>query len=493
MKPRIAIGGIWHETNTFASGITTYQDFKNYQFTRADEMIPRYLGTNTELGGVIGEASKGSFTAVPTLYAAAVPSATIERKTAQRLCDELIDSIKSAAPPDAVILTLHGAAVAEGVDDFDALILERTRHAVGFDVPIVATFDYHANLSEQMVDYASVLIGYDTYPHVDMEQRGAEAAAVAMNILESGSIPRPAFRRIPLLTVPLKQQTDVQPMRDVMQQLHKLEKEPDIVCGSVAMGFPYCDVPHLGASVLFYGDHDSEAQLAADSVALQLWASRELFAANAMSARQGVEQAVKSSERPVVVVEAADNVGGGSSGDGTAVLKELLAQKAASSVIVMADPEAVQTAKTAGVGNEFRVRVGGKMDDCHAATLEFTASVKSISDGTFIHKGSYMTGFKTSMGETAVIESEGIQIVLTSLRTMPFDAEHLRCVGIEPASLEIIVVKSAIAWKAAFGDIARKVIVVDTPGACAIEPGRLNYRLRPRPLYPLDTNIQYSL
>jgi microcystin degradation protein MlrC len=250
VKPRIAIGGIWHETNTFASGITAYQDFENYQFTRADEMIPRYLGTNTELGGVIGEASTGSFTAVPTLYAAAVPSATIERKAAQRLCDGLIDSIKRAAPLDAVILTLHGAAVAEGVDDFDALILERTRHAVGSDVPIVATFDYHANLSEQMVDYASMLIGYDTYPHVDMEQRGAEAATIAVNILESGSIPRPAFRRIPLLTVPLKQQTDVQPMRDVMQQLHKLEKEPDIVCGSVAMGFPYCDVPHLGASVL---------------------------------------------------------------------------------------------------------------------------------------------------------------------------------------------------------------------------------------------------
>ena len=493
MKPRIAIGGIWHETNTFAPGRTTYEDFENYQFAQGDEMFERYATTNTESGGAIGEAEALGLKLHPTLFAAAVPSGTIERSVAERICRELIERIENLLPLDGIILILHGAAVAVDIHDLDYFVIRSVRKIVGSEVPIVATLDFHANVSNEMFESATVLIGYDTYPHIDMAERGREAVRVLARILETGRIPKAAFRKLPLLTVPLKQQTDEFPMSDVMRLLRNIEQEPGIVCGTVAMGFPYSDVPFLGASVLTYADEAKKAHTAADTLAKKIWDLREQFHSQTIPVAEGVKQAVECSTGTTVIVEPADNVGGGSAGDSTGVLKELLEANAQGAVIVIADPESVRGAEEVGTGNKFYARIGGKTDDQHGPTLELEVKVGLIADGKYEHKGSYMTGYVTSLGRTAVVESNGVQIVLTSLRSMPFDAEQLRCVGIEPASKDILVVKSAIAWKAAYGNIAENVIVVDSPGCCAANPGRLNFLNRPAPLYPLETDTVYTI
>ena len=490
---KIAIGGIWHETNTFSSVKTTYEDFVHYQLVRDEQLVRRYRDTNTELGGIISEMSGPGISIFPTLYAAAVPSGIIERSVAMRLRNELVHRIKTAEPIDGVILALHGAAVAEGMDDFDAGILECVRQAVGTSIPIVATFDYHANVSARMVDDASVLIGYDTFPHTDMAQRGKEAARIMMNIIEKGTVPHCAFRKIPLLTLPLDQQTDSEPMRTIMSELNEIESNPEITCGSVAMGFPYCDVSYLGASVIVYGNSIESTNSAADILARKIWDSRECFSSQTVTVEQGVQRAENSSVRPVVIIESADNVGGGAAGDATGVLEALLNSSNSRSVVVVADPEAVGAAETAGVGNRFVASIGGKTDNQHGPTLKIEVFVRTISDGQYVHKGSYMTGCVTQMGRTAVVEAGNVQIVLTSLRTMPFDAEQLRCVGIEPTQQDIIVVKSAIAWKAAYGEIAQEVISVDSPGACPARVGRLSYRAMNRPLFPLDSAVTYTL
>lgn len=491
-NPRIAIGGIWHETNTFASDVTRYSNFESYQFALESKLIDRYSDTNTELGGMISESQNAGFDLVPTLFAAAVPSGIIEQRSFLRLVDELTDLIRKALPLDGMALALHGAAAAENFDDADACILERIRQVVGSRIPIVATFDYHANLSERMVQTASALIGYDTYPHVDMADRGAESIRVIARLITDKSELCCAFRKLPLLTSPLKQQTDVPPMLDVMQRLNELESDPAIACASVAMGFPYSDVAHLGASVVVYGRDSAAVNSGADSLATHLWDARLEFHDDILTVEESVKMATAAEEFPVVIVEPADNIGGGSAGDGTGVLKELLKFKADRSVIVVCDPEIVEKAEQAGVGAQFVAKIGGKSDDQHGAPVEAKVVVRSISNGDYVHKGSYMTGYITSMGRTALVESDGVQIVLTSKRSMPFDAEQLRCVGIEPEEQKIIVVKAAIAWKAAYGDIARRVLIVDTPGVCAAELSRLNYRKRPRPLYPLEQDTSYS-
>ena len=492
-KPKIAIGGFWHETNTFAAGCTYYDDFEAYQFARKSELIECYRDTNTELGGMIEQAGQSDLSIIPTLFAAAVPSGIIEKQSFIQLVDELVGLLREAIPLDGIALTLHGAAVADGFDDADAYILERTRELVGVSVPIVATFDYHANLSDSMVNSASVLIGYDTYPHVDMAKRGKEAVSILCHLIDTKSELHRAFRKIPLLTSPLRQQTDEYPMANVMQQLCELESRPAVACASVAMGFPYSDVPHLGASVMFYGSDELQLRTAADAVASTLWNFRTQFQEEVQSVQQCIQLALNSTEHPVIIVEPSDNIGGGSAGDGTGVLKELIEAKADNSVVVINDPEAVMVAERAGVDSKVTCQIGGKTDKHHGTPVEIDAIVKTVSDGNYTHKGSYMTGYVTAMGPTAVVESSGVKIVLTSRRSMPFDAEQLRSLNIEPEKQKIIVVKSAIAWKAAYGDMAKMVLVANTPGVCAADLSRLSFNNRPKPLYPLEQDTTYTI
>ena len=486
MKKRIAIGGIWHETNGFAAGLTGLDDFHAYQYAEGAALLERYRGTGTELGGMIGAAEKCDFELLPTLFAGAVPSATIARSALDTLCAGICSRLAVFGSVDGMLLVLHGAASAEGVDDADAYVLERIREALPRPLPIAATFDFHANLSEAMVAGADLLVGYDTFPHVDMAERGEEAARLLVRLLDSPRRPARALAKVPLLTVPQKQATDREPAKSIMSALHAIEARPGIWCGSVALGFPYADAPHLGASVLVYADDAESARHSADSLAEEIWSRREAFDIALVAPDDAVAEALRSPQWPVVLVDPADNVGGGSAGDGTVILEALIRHGAKDAVVVIADPEAVTAAAVVGEGGAFETAVGAKVDDRHGTPVPVRGVVARLGDGRYVHKGSYMTGYETSMGHCAVVDAGGIRILLTSRRTMPFDAEQLRCMGLEPAEQRIIVVKSASAWRAAFESVARHVIFVDTPGVCASNLDHFDYRRRPVPAYPLE-------
>ena len=187
-----------------------------------------------------------------------------------------------------------------------------------------------------------------------------------------------------------------------------------------------------------------------------------------------------------MLVDPADNIGGGSAGDGTAVLAALLDARVTGAVVVINDPVAAREASAVGIGGQFRGSVGGKIDKAHGEPVALEGTVRFCDEVSYRHSGSYMTGFITSMGCCAVIEAAGNKILLTSQRTMPFDIEQLRAVAIEPADERILVVKSATAWRAAYGPLAAHTIYLDTPGVCPSNLRRLPYRKRRRPLYPLD-------
>lgn len=492
MTWRVAVGGIWHETNTFAVGMTDLAAFRRYQFAVGEEILARYERTGTEVGGMLEGAQACDFALVPTVFAAAVPSGVIDATTFDRLCDGLVSRLEAARPVDGVLLALHGAMVAEGCEDADAHVLVRARAVVGPRCPIVATFDYHANLSEAMVRAGDVLIGYDTYPHVDMRERGQEAAAVLAGLLAGRARPVGVLTKLPLITVPQVQATDRPPMRDILAELHRVESASGVLCGSVAMGFAYADVTHLGASVLVYADDRGTAERLSARLGHAVWTRREDFRPELVPVGRAVKEALESDERPVVLVDAADNVGGGSPGDGTVVLDALLRARAPCAVVVLCDPEAVAHAWSTGVGNEFHAQVGGKTDALHGPSVAVKGQVRLLEDATYRHTGTYMTGQEVSMGHTAVVACEGILVVLTENRTMPFDAEQLRVLGIDPEQQDIIAVKSAVAWRAAYGTVCRRSIVVDGPGICASDLTRLPYRRRPRPLFPLEPDATFT-
>ena len=490
MPGAVAIAGFYHETNTFSALPTTFRDFEDYQFAVGSDLLDRYEGTGTELGGMVLAARERDVDLAPLLFAAAVPSGTITRGCLDRILDMLMRALHDADPVAGLLLVLHGAAVAEGVEDADGHLLARFREALGADCPIVVTTDYHANLSSWMVASADAIVGYDSFPHVDMADRGAEAVSILQRLRNGGPLAA-AFRKLPLATVPQRQPTAEEPVVRILARLHELENTPEIVCGTLAMGFPYADTGDLGASVLVYGESDDAVNAAADEIAGLLWSHRRDFLPELTPMEDLAGAIGPEAEVPLILADPADNIGGGSAGDGTVVLRELLRAGASGAVVVINDPAAASDAAEVGVGGRFSGMVGGKVDRAHGEPVHIEGSVVYSGEARFRHSGSYMTGFVTSMGLTAVVAAEGVQVVITSLRTMPFDIEQLRAVGIEPAEQRIIVVKSATAWRAAYGPLAASTLTLDTPGICPSNLARLPYRNRPRPLYPLETDDSF--
>jgi microcystin degradation protein MlrC len=483
---RVAIAGLWHETLTFAHMRTRLDDFRAFQLSEGEEVIERNRGVGNEVGGFIDTGSRLGMELVSVLFAGALPSSTVSAETYHWLRSRILEGLKDSMVVDGVLLALHGAMVAEGVDDVEADLLDGIRQIVGASCPVVVTLDLHANPSATMVERASAVVGYDTYPHVDIYDRGCEAACILKALLDGMPVAK-AFRKLPLLTVPQSQGTSDEPMRSIMEQVHALERDPGILSVTVTAGYPYSDVTRLGMAVVVHSKGDAKlAAKSADKLKDQIWRARQAFTVRNIPADEAVRQAIDASDGPVILVDSADNIGGGTPGDGTVLLRELLRQRACGAVIAIADRESVAAAVNVGVKGRVNILVGGKFDSNHGEPVPVSGYVRMTCDGIYTHRGSYMTGLQVDMGRTAVVVSNGIEIVLMERKALPFDAEQLRSLGIEPARKKIIVVKSAIAWKAAYADVAQKVIYVDTPGLCSSNLFAFPYKKVPRPIYPLD-------
>ena len=264
MPMSVVIGGIWHETNTFSPLATDWECFERFQLIEGEAILDVFAGTNSEIGGMLEGARELGVRLVPSIFGGALPSGTVRRSVLDWLVDRICAEVRQTSDVDGVLLVLHGAMVAEGLDEADAYALRQVRGALGTGRPLVATFDSHANLSEAAVRSADLLVGFDTLPHVDMAERGAEALHLLHRMLREGRGPRAAFRKLPLLSAPQRQATTESPMREVMERCHELERDTGTWTVSAVLGFPYADVPHLGMAALAYADDQSNADRAAD-------------------------------------------------------------------------------------------------------------------------------------------------------------------------------------------------------------------------------------
>ena len=285
------------------------------------------------------------------------------------------------------------------------------------------------------------------------------------------------------------QDTSQDPLRPFLEELRRLESQPPMLAASFALGFPYADVPQMGPSILIVTDGDLElARQEAELLAQRVWADRERMVAPLPEAREAVARALRAKELPVVLVDFGDNVGGGSAADGTLLLQEMLRQGATDGVVCLYDPQSVQQCLAAGVGGRVMLRVGGKVDQLQGGPVEVAGRVRVLHDGTYVEPEARHGGKRVNhMGLTALVEIDGRNLlVLTSQRHPPFSLGQLTCLGIDPRRQRIIVVKAAIAYKAAYKPVAGTIIEVDTPGLTAVNPARFTYRRIRRPMYPLD-------
>ena len=493
---RVGVMGFIHESNTFSVTPTTYRHFEQISLTRGKGLIERWTGGNHELSGFLEAAESNGLEPVPLVAAFAMPSGAVVRETFEAIAEETINALKAAMPVDGLYLGLHGATVSEEYPDADGEMARRLREVVGPDVPVVMTLDLHANVSPKMIANTDATTIYRSNPHLDQKARGLEIASLLGRTLRGEIRPVQALERPPLVISIAKQYTDEDPAKGLYRDVESVLQWPGILSASVAMGFYYSDVEEMGATFLAVADRDRDlARRAARWMAQRAWDRREEFRADLPSAAEAVAMAVRAPEAPVVLLDIGDNVGGGSPGDSTVILAEIVAQKASNAMVVLFDAESVARCVEAGVRNPVTLQVGGKTDGRHGSPVSVQGRVRMISDGIFQEPEVRHGGWGAfDQGVTAVVETpEQHTLVLTSVKMAPVSLEQVKSLGVKPENKKILVAKGVIAPRAAYNPVAARTILVDTPGATCVNPAGFTYHHRRRPLYPLESEARYPL
>lgn len=479
---RVGIAGLWHETNTYATRPADLDAFRAFELDHGPAVVERHRGAGTVIGGFLDGLD--GFEAVPLTVAGAWPSGPAPAATIERLLADLDAALSTAGPLDGILLDLHGAMVAHRCEDPELAALELVRERLG-ERPIVAVLDLHGNPSPDTIALCDAVVGYDTYPHVDMRERGVEAAALLRAAL-GGRALRSVVAKVPLLSCPLAQATDQDPMAALRRSARALAlSDARLARISLLPGFPYSDVPRAGFSVVVTADAGAQARAAevAAQLADEVRVSAEAFALERPPAVAAVTRALMA-EPPVVIADVGDNVGGGAPGDGTVLLAELLRQQADGAVVQLADAEVARHAVALGPGAQLDAPVGGKADDRHGAPIQLRGRIQRVADGRFTSSSTWMSGRAFTLGATASVAVDGVTVVITEHAVPPFHADALLSLGIDVAGARIVVAKSAIAWRAAFGSVARTTIEADTPGVCPIDVEALDRRTVPTTFDP---------
>lgn len=498
-KPLVGIGGIIHETNTFNSKKTDVAVFEESirgaeGIVRGQRIIEEFEHANNTTSGFIQGARKYGLEIYPTMMAGPQTLGTVTDEAFDTLTQELIERLQSAPKLDGILLFLHGTMVAESYPHADAEVVRRVREQFGDEIPIAVTHDFHANVSEEIVQMTTALVTYKQNPHLDAMQAGMHAAQILADTIAGKVKPVQAIEKPPMSYNLVFQNTYAEPFKSITDESIRLEKNPKILAVSVPGGYQWSDIPAMGPSVIVVTDNDPElARREAKRLADMLWATRDQLTLKIPSPAEAVRDAMAGDEFPVVLMDTGDNIGGGSPADSTFILEELVKQKATGWVVVISDPEANEKAFELGVNGEFDALVGGKTDANHGKPVRIRGRVKALTDGQFIEtEARHGGGRYWDMLPTAVIEVEGSTrdlpniLMLTRKRIIPFSLHQLISQGVYPERQKILVAKGTIAPRAAYGPIAAKVVAVDSPGVTAVNPAHFEFKKVRPGLFGLD-------
>ena len=483
----IIIAGFAHETNTFSTKKADREAFQRRNFV-FDDLINKYRGVKMEVGGFIDVLETyDDVNIVPAFAANAMPSGVVTQDVHQELCDKIVEVIKAQDRVDGILLSLHGAMVAEHIDDGEGYFIEAARNAAGKDVPIFVTLDLHCNMTERMMANADVFISNDYYPHSDMYERGCEAAEVMMRTLHGEIKPCMRWTRRPLMLPSLP--TSLPVVKKFVDMMHEYEKDERVVSVSINHGFFGADIYDCGMSVVAVTNDDPEfADTIVNSIADGMWEDRAILRRKHYSPEEAIFEANKETKGPVIFADVNDNPGSGSTCDGTNLLRAMInADVQNAAVAHIFDPESVQDCMKAGVGNIVHLRLGGKQrPDILGEPIECDAYVKLLSDGKYINDGPMSGGMLIDLMGSAVVQIGGIEVIVSSNVTQAYDVRVLRAHGIEPEKKKIIALKSKIHFRAAFEPLAARVIDVECPGLMKQDPVKMGHKNVRRPIYPLD-------
>ena len=482
------IGSFAHETNTFSSVATGLSAFEAHTYVVGNAVEESIRGTRTCTGGFIDALEARGEAFVPTVFAHATPSGLVTAAAYEEIAGRIVDGVEAHPQAVGVLLELHGAMVADGFDDGEGELLRRVRRALGPDKPIVVTLDLHSHITDTMLANASMLVGYQKYPHTDMYERGLEAAGLAARIAAGEIRPVAAVEKPPLIPPCATCHTEAGLYKELWETALRPARPEAVVSTSLFAGFPYADIPPLGFAVLVYADGDVQAaRTEAGFLRATAWARRGEFAYTPTPPAEAVRRALASAAKPVVMPDIADNPGGGGANDSVEILRHLLEQGAPNAALAaIYDPEVAAAGAAAGLGGRLKARLGAKTDALHGAPLDVEGEVRFVGDGRFQYKGEMSRGAWANMGPCIVLQIDGVAVVVCSERLQQRDPEVFRYCGIDPEEADILVVKSAVHFRAAFAPLAGTIVEADGPGLTALDLKPFPFRRIRRPIYPLD-------
>ena len=483
MPKRVALAGFLHETNTFAPTKARMEDFVQgggyMPMARGEAVLTRGRDINLGIGGAVGFGESAGWEMVGVHWSGAIPSAHVSRNAYESITDEIISGIADVGPLDGVFLDLHGAMVAEHEDDGEGRLLMRLRDRIGPDVPIAAALDLHGNITQDMVDAADVLVGFRTYPHVDMAETGRRAAQQLDALMARGAPFAKSFRRLPFLVPIAWQSTRAEPGRALYDLVATLETGP-VASTSFFFGFPAADFPGCGPTVICYGDTQAAADAAADRITNAVADAEPALAGQSFDPDAGVIEAMRiarDATRPVVIADTQDNPGAGGDSNTTGMLRALVRNGARAAALGnMVDPKAAAAAHAAGQGAEIDIALGGFSGIPGDSPFEGRFTVETLSDGKLVATGPFYGGAPLDMGPSACLRIDDVRIVVTSRKAQMADREMYRFVGIDPEEQAILVNKSSVHFRADFDGIAETILTCTAPGPMPISPASLPFR-----------------
>jgi microcystin degradation protein MlrC len=487
---RIAVGQLWQETNTFNPLPTTRRDFEEFGVCRGAELVERMADTN-ELGGFI--QSLRSWPERPEIVGLvrlpAWPGGTATHDTFLWLRDEMAAAVRQALPLDGVLLALHGALVADAAPDVEGEVLTAVRSVIGPDVPLVATLDLHANVTERMARTADALVLFHTAPHIDVFETGQRGAAVLRRVL-GGARPVTAFQKLPMV-VPADRANTQDPASvsfTFRERLQELERRPNVLSAGLATVQPWLDIPDLGSAVLVVTDGDrTTAEEECRRLSAEVWQRRHDYLGELVPPEDAVRQAHDHHGGLVILSDCADATTSGAPGDSTWLLRELLRYDwPRPALVTVVSPEVVAEAGRRGVGAAFEGPLGGVRDSRFSTPVPFIGRVAGLFAARFVMTGHLSRNLPIDMGPSAVLRAGNVHVIVTSRSGPHFAPELFRAAGIDPFAASVLVAKSPCGFRAAYADRAERILVVRAPGCAPADFWNYPYANRPRPLWPWE-------
>lgn len=491
---KVLIGHFGHEANTFAENKTTYQDFIGRGIWLGEESIQKAEGTAVYLGGIIRACREENIDMIPTCaYTCAAPTLTKDCVD-QMMAHILPVAEKHKNEIDGVCFALHGAGVAEGIDDLETYVLTELRRILGEKMPITVCLDLHGNITKEMTALADGLFGIRKYPHIDKDIAGFKAMKTLARILKEGLQVETVVQPLPLLIPISKGMTNNPPFPEMEDYFKSYVNQEGLIDASFFQGFPYADVPGNRASVVVVGEKGRNLQKAARHLAEFVWSKRHCFKPESLSVKEAMDLAEKEEKEGFIVLnEMSDNPGGGCPGDGTHLLREMLHRNLPGSIFgYMVDPQVAEMLFDREIGEKVSFWLGGKHEKLFGEPVWVeNGLLLAKSTGDFIHTSPNLRGAAGKLGKSVRVKVGNVEIIIASVRNQTFDDQPFAILGADLADYRYVGLKSTQHFRGFFGSRACAIYPADPPGLNSSDLAVFEFEKLQRPVYPLDENTVF--